>query len=496
MIAENGDARRIEMLEYLCGLPSEPPWVEFKTNKAVPKDIGEYLSALSNAAALHGQKCAYLVWGIDDRTHNVVGTTFEPCVSKKGNEELESWLSHLLDPRLYFCFRTLYVDGKKVVFLEISAASGKPTAFEGREWIRIGSLRKPLRDYPEVERKLWRLFDHVAFEEQIALDSLSAPEALSLLDYPGYFDLTKTMLPTDQKGILDRMWQDQMLTPESSGTWSITNLGAILFARDLDKFPKLQRKAPRVIVYEGNDRMRTQREQAGKKGYAVAFEGLIDFLTALLPRNEVMGKALHRDVPMYPDLAIRELVANALIHQDFSVSGAGPVIEIFRERIEITNPGIPLIQVDRFLDIPPRSRNEQLARFMRRIGVCEERGSGVDKVVQQIELFQLPAPVWEVVDNFLRVILFSYKSLNAMDKMERVHATYLHACLRYVLRDFMTNSTLRERFGIEPKNSAIASRIIADALAEHKIKPYDEQQSKKNARYLPSWPDLRRDEKG
>jgi ATP-dependent DNA helicase RecG len=96
---------------------------------------------------------------------------------------------------------------------------------------------------------------------------------------------------------------------------------------------------------------------------------------------------------MYPEIAVRELIANALIHQNFSVTGVGPMIEIFANRMEITNPGIPLVQTDRFLDSPPRSRNETLASIMRRIGICEERGSGVDKIIFETELYQLPAPL-------------------------------------------------------------------------------------------------------
>ena len=243
----------------------------------------------------------------------------------------------------------------------------------------------------------------------------------------------------------------------------------------------------RVIVYEGKGRLKTIREQTGRKGYASGFEGLIDFVNALLPRNEVIGKALREDLPMYPEPAIRELVANALIHQDFAVTGSGPMIEIFSDRMEITNPGLPLVKVERFLDTPPRSRNEALASFMRRVGICEERGSGVDKVVFQTEYYQLPAPSFEAPEGSTRAVLFAHKVLNDMDQDDRVRACYLHACLRFVERDPMTNGSLRERFGIEEKNAAIASRIIRDTVEAKMIKPYDPDQGKKYAKYLPFW---------
>ena len=104
----------------------------------------------------------------------------------------------------------------------------------------------------------------------------------------------------------------------------------------------------------------------------------IQALQAQLAAADVARKLA---VPVYPELAIRELVANALIHQDLSITGSGPMVEIFDDRIEITNPGVPLVETSRMLDSPPRSRNEGLASLMRRMGSCEERGSGVDKVV-------------------------------------------------------------------------------------------------------------------
>jgi predicted HTH transcriptional regulator len=128
------------------------------------------------------------------------------------------------------------------------------------------------------------------------------------------------------------------------------------------------------------------------------------------------------------------LVANAIIHQDFSITGSGPMVEIFDDRMEITNPGIPLVDPSRLLDSPPRSRNESLASLMRRIGVCEERGSGVDKVVFQTELYQLPAPAFEITGNSTRATLFAPRPLTKMDSTDRIRAVYLHACLRYVQR--------------------------------------------------------------
>lgn len=278
-----------------------------------------------------------------------------------------------------------------------------------------------------------------------------------------------------------------MIHAFSGKQYNISNVGTILFARNLEDFSNLGRKALRIIVYQGDNRVKTIKEHKMDKGYAIGFKDAIEYINDLLPRNEEIGEVFRREVRMYPEIAVRELVANALIHQDFSITGTGPMVEIFTNRMEITNPGIPLVQTDRFLDSPPKSRNEALASFMRRIGICEERGSGVDKIVFETELYQLPAPLFEVTGEHTRAILFARQKLREMDREDRIRASYLHACLKYVQRDYMTNTSLRKRFAIEEKNSAIASRLIKEAVEAKRIKPHDTTASKKYMKYTPHW---------
>ena len=484
----------VRTVEYLASLVNElrklskeTEWVEFKVNDAEPQEIGEYLSALSNAAALQGKAFAYLVWGVADCTHDLVGTIFDPKSTKVGNEELENWLLRLLSPRIDFHFHRFEVESKVVVLLEIGQAFRHPVTFQTTEWIRVGSYKKKLKDYPEKERTLWRIFEHTPFERLVAAEGLSADDVLRLLEYPAYFELLGLPLPNARDGILEALLDDGMILKADNGTWGITNLGAILLAKKLAAFKSLARKAIRVVTYKGRSRVETLHEQSGTKGYAVGFEELIGIITSKVPPNEVMGRALRKSVPMYPELAVRELVANAVIHQDFLVTGTGPMVEIFEDRIEITNPGKPLVNTDRFLDTPPKSRNEALASFMRRVGVCEERGSGVDKVVFQMEFNQLPAPAFEVPEDNTRAVLFAHRPLTRMDKEDRIRATYLHACLRYVNRDAMTNTTLRERFGIEPQNSAMASRLIKEAILAGRIRLQDQDAAHKLKKYVPFW---------
>jgi len=466
----------------------EQPWIEFKHNNCDPQEIGEYVSALSNTAALFNQEHAFLIWGIDDRTHEIVGTSFIPQEAKVGNQGLELWISTQLDPQIQFYFHTTEIEGCPIVLLEISRAHSAPVKFRGVDYIRIDSYKKKLKDFPDTERELWAIFSKKPFEAMIAMENVSGDFVLRELDYSSYFELLSQDLPSDKAKILEALTSDKMIITAETGNYNITNLGAILFAKRLSDFQTLARKVVRVIKYEGNGRIgAASKEQIVSKGYACGFEDLIAYITNLFPNNEVMGKALRKVVPMYPDIAVRELVANCLIHQNFFMQGTSPLIEIFSDRMEITNPGTPLIDKARFVDHPPISRNEQLASFMRRIGVCEERGSGYDKVVFETEFYQLPAPEIEIYNDHTKVILYAHKEYAQMSKEDRYRACYLHACLKRVNREYMTNASLRERFNIDRKNISMVSRLLSDTCALGLIYVSPDSTSDKNRKYLPFW---------
>ncbi len=476
------------LLTELTALPSETEWAEFKCNYAEPDKVGAYISALSNSAALHDKPFGYLVWGIEDVSRRPVGTAFQPRKSRVGQQELENYLATQLCPRVDFRFREFIAGDRKFVILHVPKATHMPVSFKNVEYVRVGTYMKKLKEFPEKERALWALFSRNPFESSIAMEAVSADTVLSLIDYPGYFELTAQRLPDNRGGILQRLASENIIVSRAGGRYDITNLGGILFAKRLDCIESLSRKVLRVIIYDGTSRVKTIREQTGTKGYATGFEGAVGFVRDQLPENEEIRAALRAQVKMYPEIAIRELVANALIHQDFTLTGTGPMVEIFSDRIEITNPGVPLIDTMRIFDEPPRSRNESLAAFMRRLNICEERGSGIDKVIFNVEVFQLPAPDFIVTADHTRAVLFAHRKLADMDRRDRIRACYQHACLKYVSHDMMTNASLRHRFAIKESNYATASRIIADTRKAALIRRYDpESRSRKHAKYVPFW---------
>jgi predicted HTH transcriptional regulator len=477
-----------KLIKELISLSTENEWVEFKRDNADPKVVGKNISALANSVALLRKQRGYMVWGIDGKDHHIVGTSFLPRQAKKGNEELENWLLHNLDPRINFIIHEGNISGKHLVLFEIYPATNRPVRFKGTEFIRVGSYTKKLYNYTEKERRLWRMFDKVPFEEGVAKNGVNSDEVLSLIDYPRCFSMLKEPLPDNRKAILQRLISEDIIIPVGDDYFNITNIGAVLFAKDLNSMKHLCRKALRIIVYRGKNRTEAVKENLLTKGYAIGFEGALRYINDQLPQNEEVKEALREEVRMYPPIAIRELVANALIHQNFYITGSGPTVEIFSDRMEITNPGAPLINTLRFIDEPPRSRNEQLAALMRRMAICEERGSGIDKVIFNIEVFQLPAPDFRASINSTTAVLYGPRKFSQMNRIERVRACYQHACLKYVSGEQMTNASLRKRLGIKDSNYPAASRIIKEAINERLIKSGKERGgSKRDSSYLPIW---------
>lgn len=464
----------LEQLEQWLLAPSEDEHLEFKE----AKNDYDFEKLVGYCVALANEGGGYMVLGVSDkRPRKVVGTkSFDvPARTVAGIYE-----------RLHFrvtATELAHPDGRALVFSVPPRPVGQPIEYKGRYLMRAGEELVPMT--PDQLKKIFSE-GQPGFLNQIAVDKLSADEVVARLDIQTFFDLLKLPLPSDREGIITRLLSEDLVR-RTGAQLSITNLGAVLLAKDLRQFDTLRRKTPRVIVYKGKNKLETVRDQIGGKGYAVGFEGLIGYISSQLPANEVIGKALREETQMYPEIAIRELVANALIHQDFDETGSSVLIEIYSDRIEIANPGKPMIPTERFVD-EYKSRNERLADLMRRMGICEEKSSGIDKVIFSTEYYQLPAPDFRVGTHHTSIVLFAHKDFTEMDSKERVRACYLHCCLRYVNNEKMTNQSLRERFRLPDSRSETVSRIISDALDAGLVKLDDpENRSKRYTRYNPFW---------
>jgi predicted HTH transcriptional regulator len=486
---DNYEASLHDLVRQLVSLPHETEWLEFKASNTNKDQIGENIAAISNAAALHDKDAGFIVWGVDDSSHEIVGTNFDPQAERAGNTELNLWLANLLKPSINFTFHKLALeDSVNVVLLQIPSATHQPTKFKNASYIRIGSNTKKLVSFPEKERVLWERFSSCSFETEIAIQNISGEDVLKSIDYEAYYQLSQQPIPNSDEDVLKQLAKEKLIKNTTSRKYHITNIGAILFARDINEFDRIKRKAIRVIIYKGVDRISANKERPANLGYANGFVGLVTFILKNVAHEEVYISGLRRDVPVIPEIAIRELTANALIHQDFSMTGTGPIIEIFQDRIELTNPGKPLIEVIRFADHPSLSRNEKTAALMRQLKICEERGSGIDKVLNSIEEANLPAPKIVATDSHTKITLFGPRSPNQMTKTDKIWACLWHAALKYASGSAITNQSVRERFRIEKGNSAMATRIIKDTVEANLIKPQDpNSNSRKEAKYVPIW---------
>jgi ATP-dependent DNA helicase RecG len=467
-------ATTAQQINALLAVRSEDEHMEFKAaeNRYDFEELVDYCTALANEGG------GRMILGVTDKApRRVVGTKAFDVP-----ERTVAGIHERLHLKVTFDEVT-HPNGRVLVFHVPSRPVGQPIHYKGRYLMRAGDELAPMS--PDQLRRIiaegepdWSL--------KAAMTHCDADKVVQLLDTQGYFDLVHLPYPATREAVLERFAGERLIEHTDSG-WSINNLGAILFAKKLEAFDRLARKAPRVIVYEGTNKLKTRLDRPDTKGYAVGFQGLLEFIDGLVPSNEIIGQALRREMKMFPEIAVRELVANALIHQDFTESGASVMIEIYDNRMEISNPGKPFISPDRFID-EYQSRNERLADLMRRLGICEEKGSGVDKVVKSAEDYQLPAPDFRVGERRTSAVLFGHKDFEDMDRNDRIRACYQHCCLRYVMNEKMTNQSLRERFKLPEKKAESASRAIRDTVEAGKIKLADPTQTSMRYRhYAPFW---------
>ena len=374
-------------------------------------------------------------------------------------------------------------DGRVLVFHIPSRPRGTAYHLNGVYLMRVGQALNPMS-----EDQLRRIFSEGGpnWLEEPSKAGLSSQDVVDLLDTQTYFELLKLPYPTERAGVIEKLLHDRLIDHQDA-SYSIRRMTALLLAKRLEDFTDLARKVPRVVVYTGTSKLETRLDQTGTKGYAVGFQGLVHFVMSQLPQNEVVEAAIRKEVKLIPEIVIRELVANALVHQDFTIGGTSMMVEIYTDRVEISNPGDPIVPVERFID-GYESRNEDLARMMRRLGICEEKSSGVDRVVYEAEAYQLPAPDFRAGHQRTVATIYGPRDFEQMDRDDRVRACYQHCALKWVMSERMTNQSLRERFGLSESKSAIVSQVIAAAAEAGLIKP-DERvgTSRRFARYLPFW---------
>lgn len=466
----------IAKLEAWLTTASETPNLEFKEAKSQydKKNLLDYCVAIAN------ERGGHLILGVKNGPppRDVVGTNAFQNPRKIAEQILDT-LRFRVDVD-----EVSHPNGRVLVFSIPSRPNGTACHHDGRYLMRSGECLVPMS-----QDQLRRIFDEGKpdwMEEHARVD-LTEDDVLELLAGEKYYRLLRSPYPRDNYAVVERLVGDGLVDHLPSGKFAIRRIGALLLANQMSEFPELSRKPVRVAVYTGKSKLEPKLTQIGAKGYAVGFQGLVSFVMAQIPQNEIIRNALRTESKLVPDEVIRELIANAIIHQDFSETGSSIAIDIYENRIDISNPGIPVVQPERFIDCY-KSRNERFADFMRRMGICEEKGSGIDRVVQIIEVFQLPAPAFTCDGIRTQVTIFGPTRIDDMDRADRVRACYQHCCLKYVMSERMTNQSLRQRFGLPVSKTAIVSQAIA-ATVDEKLVKLDEKvgTSRRFARYIPYW---------
>lgn len=432
-----------------------------KENQDEPEMIAKNISALSNGAALADREHGYIIWGIRDSDRKPVGTEFDPSTKKKGNQDLTLWLRRAISPNIDFTFDTANLEEGRVVVLTVGKAIGNPTEFNGRAYIRVNSNTTPLDGIRQLKKILTDKLEGIIFETGIAKYDLSTADILNLLNHSSFFRLKKLPAPTSMEGILQAMEDESLIVKQDDGGYSITNMGAILFANRLSDFKDLSFRKIRVIHYRGTaptDTVIKDTEMDG--GYASSLDEVCRYIDAFLPSEEKIGFIYRETTHEYPPEAVRELVANGILHQDYGIEGMQMFVEIFSDRIKISNPGVPLVDPASFINAVPKERNKMIANLMHHLNLCEKRGLGWDTVVQSCEEYRLPAPDILVVSDATVVTLYKFKKFSDMDRTEKMRACYQHACLMYATGKKMTNASLRERFGLGDDYVSQTSRLI------------------------------------
>jgi len=466
----------LEDLEKWLLVPTETEHLEFKEAKTQFDNtkLLEYCVAIANEGGgrivfgvtdkLPRQVVGSLAWLTAEALNGIKVTIF----SKLGFRVEVTELSH--------------PNGRILIFEVPPRPVGRALEYEGAYLMRVGEQLHPMT--PDRLKQIFAEDHQQDWFLQPARLEASPDDVIALLDTQTYFELLEIPYPISRDAVLKRL-QSQDLIKQSTQGWTITNLAAIVLAKKLDAFsPALARKAPRVVIYEGIDKLKTRDDKTGNRGYAVSFDKLVSFVHSAAPQNRFIEEAVREEVKMFPIQALRELIANALVHQDFLATGASVMIEMYSDRVEISNPGIPPIQVERFID-EYRSRNEQLAYLMRRLRICEEKGSGIDKVVNAAELFQLPAPDFRVGKTRTTAVLFAHQIFDDMSKADRIRACYQHCCLLYVSNRQMSDQSLRERFRFDESKNALVSQVISATKEAQLIKA--DLSASTSTCYLPFW---------
>ena len=359
----------IDLLETLLSYKDEYEWLDFKENWFSKDEIGEYISAIANGAALCGKEFGYIVWGVNDATKKVVGTTvnFNKDID---NEPYKHYLARNLTPKISFETVEFKYNEARIVMLIIPQSKSIVTKFKNEAFIRIGSSKEKLSKYPEWEIKL----NNTLVNGYPTIVNVAAP------DYAQELTFEKLFMYYGAKGLTLRhdTFEKTLKLKNKDNKYNI--MAYIL--SDQNEIPI------RVSIFSGIDKSAPlySVKEFGNTCILYSMDKILEYGDAINiiqadERNRISERI---DVPLFDYEAYHEAILNAFIHNKWLTLN-GPQISIFTDRIEIlSHGGLALDQdVDGFYSGASIPVNEILASIFLQLRISERSGRGVPKIVSK-----------------------------------------------------------------------------------------------------------------
>lgn len=391
-------------LERLRSLPREAATVEFKSSWDYPEDIGEYISALGNAAALGKHDRAWMVWGLDNHTHEVKGTSFNPFSAKgEGNQPLIMWLTHKTSPRPDFQFYELEHPDGRVVMLEIHPPRTAPLAFAGVRYIRIDSHKTKLSEHPDKESRLWAMLGHKEdwSGEIVAgatLDDLD-PEAVAAARQRFTEYLLKCEPDVARHGQIRAEaagWDVPTLLNKARITkqGKVTRSALLLLGRD-ETAHFLSPVDAKISWILRDAHNRTESSQHFGIPLLLSTDKVYGRIRNVTIEHMPDGTLFPTAIQRYDAWVMREALHNCIAHQDYRLGGKINVVEhpdklVFSNLGQFIPPSVEWMLVHQ--SPPEHYRNQWLIDGMIRLRMIDQVGSGIRRMfeTQRDRFFPLP----------------------------------------------------------------------------------------------------------
>ena len=386
-----------QLVLELVQQPTEQEWLEFKHNFHNPEEIGQRISALANGACLADKRYGYLVFGIEDTTHKIIGTTFTPKSKKaKGNEDLEHWLVRQLNPKIHFTIHEVQIDNKNIVLFKIPSATNTPVSFLNEPYIRIGSLTKPLKHYPDQHRKLWQSMANDWSAEIVQSATLADLDSEAIrMARKVYADKNKRLVEDIKQ------WDDATFLNKAKITINdqITHTAIVLLGLAESTHFISPAQAHITWILRGVDNFEKDYQHFNPP-FLLALDEVYNKIRNLNYRYMPFGTLFPEEVQQYDPYIIREALSNAIGHQDYRLGERITVVEKEDSTLIFQNAGSFLpktIENVLLRDAPEANyRNPFLVNAMVNLNMMDTVGSGIKKMYQIQSKRYFPLPDYEL----------------------------------------------------------------------------------------------------